>query len=244
MMGAVGQMDPRKLFIDQRLNCMCAYCGGLPDTRDHVPSKVLLDEPLPVELPVFDACQGCNVAFSLDEQYLACFLECVICGTSEPSSLKRMGIQRILSENAALRSRIASSCREGADGLTSWMPEWSRVQNVVSKLARGHVAYEIHALPHAGEGADVHVAPIPTLTREAQQQFESASTVGPALWPEMGSRAFLRMAGVSVDGRVPTEGWIVVQPGRYRYAVMESDVLIVRMVLSEYLACEVNFGDW
>lgn len=38
------RMDPRKLFVDERLLEMCAYCGGQPDTRDHVPSRVLLDD--------------------------------------------------------------------------------------------------------------------------------------------------------------------------------------------------------
>ncbi len=37
-------MDPRKLFIDERLTGMCVYCGTRPDTRDTVPSKVLLDD--------------------------------------------------------------------------------------------------------------------------------------------------------------------------------------------------------
>lgn len=84
-------MDPRHLFMDSRLVGMCAYCGGRPDTRDHLPSKVLLDEPYPAELPVVEACLKCNESFSLHEQYLACFIECVVCGTCEPSGLKSRG---------------------------------------------------------------------------------------------------------------------------------------------------------
>jgi hypothetical protein len=41
------QMDPRHLFIDERLTGRCVYCGGRPNTRDHCPSKVLLDEAFP-----------------------------------------------------------------------------------------------------------------------------------------------------------------------------------------------------
>ncbi|TDP73113.1 hypothetical protein DES47_102859 [Roseateles toxinivorans] len=37
--------DPGKLFVDDRLTGICVYCGTRPDTRDHSPSKVLLDEP-------------------------------------------------------------------------------------------------------------------------------------------------------------------------------------------------------
>ena len=57
-------MDPRKLFVDERMTGMCVYCGGQPDTRDHVPSRVLLDDPLPDNLPVVDACRACNESFS------------------------------------------------------------------------------------------------------------------------------------------------------------------------------------
>lgn len=40
-------MDPRHLPVDSRLVGGCVFCGGEPGTRDHVPSKVLLDDPLP-----------------------------------------------------------------------------------------------------------------------------------------------------------------------------------------------------
>jgi hypothetical protein len=60
-------MDPRHLFVDQRETGMCVYCGKLPDSREHIPSKVLLDEPYPIDLPVVDACYNCNNSFSKDE---------------------------------------------------------------------------------------------------------------------------------------------------------------------------------
>jgi hypothetical protein len=43
-------MDPkhRPLFFDNRLGGdTCIYCGGETETREHVQSKVLLDEPYP-----------------------------------------------------------------------------------------------------------------------------------------------------------------------------------------------------
>ncbi|MGD0649715.1 MAG: hypothetical protein ABSA97_00995 [Verrucomicrobiia bacterium] len=33
--------------------------------------------------------------------------------------------------------------------------------------------------------------------------------------------------------------WIVVQPGRYRYLASVGDGVIIRLVISEYLGCEV-----
>ena len=88
-------MDPRHVFVDQRLTGMCVYCGGTPNTRDHVPSIVFLDEPLPRDLPVVDACEKCNNGFSIHEQYLACLLECAIHGSVEPEHVKRDKVKNL-----------------------------------------------------------------------------------------------------------------------------------------------------
>ena len=89
-------MDPRKLFAEERFTGLCVYCGAEPETRDHVPSKVLLDEPFPDDLPVVPACERCNNRLSPDERYVACFVECAITGSARPES--------------ALRDRSGASC--------------------------------------------------------------------------------------------------------------------------------------
>lgn len=101
--------EPGKLFVDDRLMGRCVYCGTTPDTRDHCPSKVLLDEPYPDNLPVVEACLACNQSFSLDEQYVACFLECVMCGSTDPAALNRRNIQRILTKTTSLAAEIPST---------------------------------------------------------------------------------------------------------------------------------------
>lgn len=102
-------MDPRHLFIDSRLaGDNCVYCGSTADSRDHVPSKILLDDPLPRDLPVVKACSPCNSGFSLDEEYLACFVECVIAGSVNLELLSRQKIRSILSRKRIWR--IASYC--------------------------------------------------------------------------------------------------------------------------------------
>jgi hypothetical protein len=230
-------MDPRHLFIDERHTGMCAYCGTRPATRDHVPSKVLLDEPYPPELPVVGACEKCNASFSLDEQYTACFLDCVICGGTGVSDQHRSNVKRILKDNPALRERIERARkRDEADNLL-WEPEADRIQNVVLKLARGHAAYELY--PKLEEPTAVGVAPLPVLSDEVRSSFERIAADKIDLWPEIGSRAFLRAFGKSPDRLPVSEGWVVVQPDRYRYAVAETGGVLVRIVLSEYLACEI-----
>ena len=230
-------MDPRHLFIDERLSGMCAYCGAQPDTRDHVPSKVLLDEPFPPQLPVVDACANCNTGFSLDEQYLSCFLECVICGTVEPSMLQRPNVKRIVSENPVLQRRIKAAQSQDEASNSLWQPEHERIRRIITKLARGHAAYEIY--PKLEEPNEVVFAPLSLLFDQDRTAFEKTATGNLDLWPELGSRAFLRACGKRPDQFEQVGDWIVVQPGRYRYAVVETNGVQVRMVLSEYLACMV-----
>jgi hypothetical protein len=227
-------MDPKKLFADARFGCACVYCGGAPNTRDHVPSKVLLDDPLPDNLPVVHACNKCNNAFSADEEYFACFLECLLTGAASPADCSRENIKRKLSEKPLLASRVFSSARSTNGGLV-WIPEADRVRNVVMKLARGHAAYEL-AAPQLDEPEIIEFVPLSHLSPEQRVDFENAGAGGLRGWPEIGSRAFLRACGAPPFRDQPGP-WIIVQPGRYRYSVDEHGDITVQMVVAEYLAC-------
>jgi hypothetical protein len=228
-------MDPRKLFADERLTGLCVYCGGDPSTRDHVPSRVLLDEPFPIDLPVVPACQSCNNSFSLDEQYLACLIECAITGSAVPDLLRREKVRRILLKNPALASRIAAGRHEDQSGQALWTFELDRVQNVVLKLARGHAAYE-YSEQRLEEPRRLSFSPFCAMSPEQLRSFEASRLE--CLWPELGNRAFFRAVELDTEG-VFDAGWRVVQEGRYRYSTSHSGQAAVRLVLSEYLACEV-----
>jgi len=114
-----------------------------------------------------------------------------------------------------------------------------RIQRIVSKLAKGHVAYELHAA--VDEPDEVAWAPLPTLSGKQLQSFEDIISIKLECVPEIGSRAFLRAFGKAPDQFGQENGWVVVQPGRYRYVVIENGGITVRFVLSEYLACEVRW---
>ncbi len=232
-------MDPKHLFMDKRLTGMCVHCGARPNTRDHVPSKVLLDEPYPAELPVVEACERCNNDFSLDEEYLSCFLECVICGTVDSSEIRRQKVRRILNEDPKLKRRIESSQRRDDAGNSVWLPEIDRVQKIVLKLARCHAAYELY--PKLEDPVEVSFVPLPALSEQERMSFEHLRLWKLDFLPELGSRAFIRALGGKPDPFACLDDWIVVQPGRYRYAVIETGGMLVRMVLSEYLACMVSW---
>ena len=163
--------DPRKLFVDERLTGMCVYCGAEPDTRDHCPSRVFLDEPYPANLAVVEACAKCNGSFSLDEQYFACFVECVMCGTTDPRALKREKIARVLTERPQLAADIQSTLTMDASGGKIWQPDMERVKKVVIKLARGHLHYELGLLEQEIP-AMFDVVPLDACDSESLEFFE------------------------------------------------------------------------
>lgn len=227
--------DPRKLFVDERLTGRCVFCGAKPDTRDHCPSRVLLDEPFPSNLSVVQACKACNQSFSKDEEYLACFVECVICGSTDPSSMRRENVRRILRDTPQLARQIQDSMIVDPHGVMSWKPQIERVRNVIVKLARGHLDYEL-SIQEWGSPDVVDIVPLPLMNTDQRELFECPEPGPLAPWPELGSRAFMRAfpRGDKFEG-----GWLDVQDGRYRYLVGQTHGNFVHIVLSEYLACRV-----
>lgn len=118
-----------------------------------------------------------------------------------------------------------------------YRPDMVRIRKVITKNARGHVMYE-HGQRVAGDPEPCNIAPLLSLPERLRGEFEFID-YGSG-WPECGSRLMQRL--VTGDDMRP-DGWIEVQPGVYRYAVMESDGFIVRSVIREYLATEVIFAD-
>lgn len=229
-------MKQLRNFGDERQVASCAYCAGATETRDHVPSKVLLDEPYPENLPVVPACQSCNEGFALDEEYVACLVECTLVGSVNPADFQREKICQILSKRPALASRLMKARHETLFGEVLFTIEAERVRKVALKLARGHAAFELNE-PQLDKPLALSGVPLHVMKSEERERFESpqasASCSEIGIWPEVGSRALQRI--------VAGEAWVIVQRGRYRYLTSVDDGVVVRMVLSEYLACEVRW---
>jgi len=69
---------------------------------------------------------------------------------------------------------------------------------------------------------------------DVRGNFEAIPTS--SVYPEAGSRAMQRM--IISDNNMMTD-WVVVQPNLYRYLVTIRNGVNVRMVIGEYLGCEV-----
>lgn len=225
---------------DVRQTYFCVHCGGPTETKDHAPSKVFLDLPYPLTRPTLPSCGECNNGFSDDEEYVACFVECVIRGTTNPNGLKREKVAKALRRNSALRGRIESSRRKsetlGGGWIFTWTPEEERLRRVALKLARCHAAYELNE-PQLEEPQHLLVVPLVNFSEDQRQHFETPPYTD--VWPEVGSRAMVRMVEEE-PGCVG--GWCLVQDGRYRYMAVGAQSVMVRGVISEYLAFEVIWG--
>jgi hypothetical protein len=233
-------------FADDRLIVGCIYCGGQGETREHVPSRVFLDAPLPENLPIVGACRSCNSGFSLDEEYLACLVESVIVGSADPEKVERPSVANILRRAPSLRARIeaAKTCVHGE---TQFAIESERVKSVVVKLARGHAAFEL-SQPCKEEPASVSWRPLALMDEGQKKEFESSHVAQG--YGEIGSRGMQRLlivqlklqsqSGESKTVDMVINEWVEVQNGRYRYHAIDcGDEVRIKLVISEYLACEV-----
>lgn len=243
-------VDQLSDFADSRLIAGCIYCGGLDDTRDHVPSRVLLDLPFPENLPIVPACRRCNTEFSSDEEYLACLIEAVLAGTTDPDRIERSRVAATLRRKPGLRARIQSGRRVTGDQI-AFDFEYARVRNVVLKLARGHAAFELSAL-NRSEPTAIAWWPMPLMSPEERDSYNASHVV--RTLGEVGSRGMQRLLVVQATVKRPTgescivdvlvNDWVDVQEGRYRYlAIDDQGEVRVKIVIREYLACEVVWSD-
>ncbi|MDR6891366.1 hypothetical protein [Falsarthrobacter nasiphocae] len=206
---------------------------GRQRTNDHVPSKVLLDDPLPTTLHTVPCCQRCNNGFSAAERYLACLLECVLAGDTDANKFTRPKMARIFNEQGSsnIRKIISDSRMETPDG-TFWKSDTQQSHMVLKKMARGHAA--VNGFPLLSDPFNFWVLPLEFLTHEQRNEFEYGISDN-RLFPETGSFA-LDQIGRAAGRR---EDWVTVQPGRYRYSyTVQKACIRVRIVLREYLACE------
>ena len=239
-------MDQLTDFADSRLINGCIYCGGAPDTREHVPSRTFLEKPYPENLPVVGCCNECNKSFSKDEQYVVCLLESVLAGSTDPDKIRRAPVARAMRRAPALRSRIESAITRKDDWI-EFAVEADRLNRVMLKLAKGHAVFELSEV-FRSDPSHFWCGPLATIPPEELENFEAPHLQ--EVFGEVGSRNLQRLAVVQVqlrseDGENKPLGllmndWIDVQNGFYRYlAISESGGVSIRIVIADYLACEV-----
>ncbi|MBL5906107.1 hypothetical protein [Serratia fonticola] len=226
-------------FSDERQKAWCIQCGsaiGSHETNwDHVPTKSLLDKPLPAHVPQIEVCKKCNNSFSLDEEYVVTFLSCVQSGSTSSYAQRNSSIGRALARNPSFAARIEATkrielCPDGTEKII-WQPEIERIHRIVLKNARGHAFHE-YGEPMLDDPEQIWAMPLVLLNPDQRQYFEDVNS---SIWPEVGSRMMTRIA----TGLDLVNGWISIQDGIYRYSVFQEKGLVVRSVIHNYLATEV-----
>lgn len=230
-------MERIEEFSDERNKAWCIHCGAwmvdADSNLDHAPTKALLNRPLPHHVPQVPVCKACNNGFSLDEAYVVAFISSVISGSTSPEAQVIPAAARILNKSEKLQTRIQQASSVDDAGVIHWQPDGARFERVILKNARGHAFFELGE-PMRDEPASVTAVPLETLSPEARSQFEN---VGWDVWPEVGSRLMTRLC----TGEDMVGGWIVIQPGVYRYAVLQDGGIVVRAVIRDYLATETRW---
>ncbi|MGV8946480.1 MAG: hypothetical protein ACOH1N_08635 [Lutibacter sp.] len=227
-----------KTFSDNRLDTQCAYCGEFPDTRDHVPSKILLEKPFPENLPVVPSCLNCNNGFSLDEEYFACLIECVICGTTEIDKLLRESIRKILKHKNKLKIRLDKALVND-NGNIHFKIETERVKNVLMKLAYGHAKFE-NSETLFSKPENIWFKPLDLMDETEREYYFSVTELQKA--PEIGSREMQNL--YLTESGIPTDNWNMVQDEIYIYSVTNTiNNLKVRIIIWNYLACEIIWNN-
>lgn len=228
-----------KTYSDERLDQICSYCGNtVIESRDHVPSKILLNDPFPENLPVVPSCAKCNQDFSLDEEYFACSIESILRGTTDIDKLHRQKIKSVFEKRPALQQRIEKSFTF-QDGQLHFKYEQDRFLKVATKLAKGHAKYEISE-PQFDDPTSISIKPLTLMTEKEIDDFFSSYYINKL--PEVGSRAVQNLL-ISGNNTVHSH-WITVQDNTYKYSVIDDmGMLIVRIVVWDYLVIEVIWDD-
>ncbi|MCW7463715.1 hypothetical protein [Leptospira limi] len=220
-----------------RMKNFCTFCKQAESqSRDHCPSKILLDEPFPTDLSVVPSCIKCNGSFSKDEEYVACAVEFLKSFHYDYDWIMNERVTNILSMKSDLKNQLERTYGNNSRIFKELFID-DRFENVLIKNALGHIRFElglyVEQIPK-----ELKMNFLPRMDDTFKNQFESF--VGePDLFPEVGSRLLIRLfERQNLDER----GWIVVQNGVYRFQLQQSvDSIKVKIVMKEFLAAEIHF---
>jgi len=124
----------------KRVTRRCVYCGESATTRDHVPAKRLLEEPLPPNLRTVPSCEGCNIAYGRDEEYLIAFLAHIGSTEALNAKVEEGGkVSKALDRPKArgFSEKIDSAVRLDDDGRPYIEADINAIARIVKKVAFG-----------------------------------------------------------------------------------------------------------
>jgi hypothetical protein len=118
----------------------CIYCGRSSTSSEHVPPKLLLEQPLPSNTITVPACRSCNQGFSLDEQYFWVLLGQISPAPTMAAKVQEGGsIDRALKRAPRLEDRLVRHIEPAPGGGANVFIkiEHARLERVLGKIALG-----------------------------------------------------------------------------------------------------------
>lgn len=224
------------LKYDKNGNFKCVYCYEKADSREHLPSKIFLNEPYETELAILPSCTSCNNSYSENEQYLACLIDYVQYKLHNYEIVKRNKIQRAFNARPHIKKEFENLTKYTDDGNLDYIEfNHDKVKNILLKLSIGHATYSLSAI-HLGEPVAINYKFATQLTKEEINNFNSEPTND--VIPELGSREGTYITILN-DG-TPITTWKIIQNGQYRFlAYQDKSSTNIRIVIGEYFYSEV-----
>jgi len=129
----------------------CVFCGSRASTRDHVPPQGIFPDPKPTDLITVPACDVCNSASKLDDEYFRWLVATGSYGNGDALALiKKRIIPKFHRRPALLRQIMKGATQvdvhsEGGIYLgrqPAFLFDRSRIQVVIDKTVRGLYYHE------------------------------------------------------------------------------------------------------
>ncbi len=152
----------------------CIYCGQHATSRDHVPPRLLLEKPFPINLWTVPSCIPCNNASSASEEYLLTILAHIATTPTLSEKLEENGVvHRALSTWPSKDDEITTSLVVKEDGRVWLNPDLHRVHQVIRKMAQGLYFLRYHQNIRAGDVRGVSVFPYNIMDHRPTELFLS-----------------------------------------------------------------------
>jgi hypothetical protein len=194
----------------------CIYCGAPADSRDHVPPRLLLEDPPPPNRLPVPACRSCNNGYSDDERYVRDVLHLVGFGKISREKTAPGGVvARSLRHSPRLGQMMNRAHVPGENGRLRFAPDFDRFSRVMVKIAFG-LWFERYQ----------RCAAVSAFTCEKVDHSQCMSPwladliSPPGKWPEVGSRKLCRLAA-GWPGQQDTSrsrNWTKVQAGIFEFS--------------------------
>ncbi len=241
----------------------CVFCGGSADTREHIPSRVLLEKPYPENLATIPSCYHCNNSYSSDELYSSLLIE-FLKADFYPRTYKH-------SEETLRRIVRSAESQQAVDTIKEYDPQKKyhlkdeRLENVLVKLA---ICHATHDTSDCYEGSQMQISQLdysfrPTMSQDEIEDMDSVEFLDGKSLPEVGSFGYehiyvmnLPVINPATGEQVVIEGhdgqpllnglafidWNDVQQDRYRYiCFLQGDQIHVKIAIAEFLFVHTVF---